>query len=153
MPERTPESNIFPWLARAGQMAYIAVGISFLIVAILTLVFAWINFLSGLGKGNVLPAVVSLINDILLILIILEVLETILSYLQNHIILLEPFLYIGIIAAIRRILASGAYLSILEGSVNKDLFYAYLWDIGMNTMVIVALVFSVYLFSRRGKTT
>jgi uncharacterized membrane protein (DUF373 family) len=151
MATRIPDDPVAHWLSRGGQWVYITVGLSFLVVAALTLVFAWINFFNGLSRG-VLPAIVTLTNDILLILIILEVLETILNYLQSHVILLEPFLYIGVIAAVRRILASGAYLTILEGPIDKDIFYAYLWDLGMNTLVIVVLVFSIFLFSRRGRT-
>ncbi|HUJ78716.1 MAG TPA: phosphate-starvation-inducible PsiE family protein [Nitrospiria bacterium] len=138
----------FPvWIARIGQGVYILVAVSFLIAAVVALVFAWIGFFHGLSRG-VLPAIVNLINDALLILIILEVLETILNYLKSHILLLEPFLYIGIIAAIRRILATGSYISFLEGNINKDLLVAYLSDLGMNTLVIAVLVAALYILSK-----
>lgn len=138
------------WLSQIGQFVYVLVGASFLIVALLGLTSAWINFFESVSRG-VFPAIVSLTNDTLMILIILEVLETILSYLRTHVLLLEPFIYIGIIAAIRRILAAGASLSVLEGNANRELLITYLADLAMNTLVILILVFSVFLLSRASK--
>ena len=68
--------------------------------------------------------------------------------MKIHAVLLEPFLHIGIIAATRRILTAGAQLS-GQAVVSKEVFDRYLWDTGINALVIVALGIAVYLFSNR----
>jgi NADH:ubiquinone oxidoreductase subunit 6 (subunit J) len=67
------------------------------------------------------------------------------------VITLEPFLYIGIIASTRRILTTGAETAYSE-NLTHDQFQRYLLDVGLNVMVIVALVFAVYLARRRAPT-
>ncbi len=57
-------------------------------------------------------AIVSLISDLLLVVIIMEVLGTVIHYLKSHVTSLRPFLFIGIISATRGILLIGAKLTV-----------------------------------------
>ena len=89
---------------------------------------------------------ITFINDLLLVLIILEVLGTVRSYLETSTTSLEPFLYIGIISATRRILAIGAQTTL--GQVNGESFQHLMIDLGVNGGVVLALAVALFLFAR-----
>ncbi len=57
-------------------------------------------------------AVLRAIHDILLVMIVLELLWTVLAYLREHTVPLEPFLFVGIISSVRKLLLIGAQMSI-----------------------------------------
>jgi len=114
-------------------------------------VHAWYSFMTMIG-GRVLGAVLSLIHDLLLVIIVLELSRTIVNFLKTKIITLEPFLYICIIASTRRILTIGAQIAYTE-DVTDPVFHRYLLDLGANVLVIVALVSAVYMARRVPQST
>ncbi|MFY9268539.1 MAG: phosphate-starvation-inducible PsiE family protein [Candidatus Manganitrophaceae bacterium] len=146
--ERQPEkSNPWSvWLERGDRSLYTLIAAAFLVMAGITFIYGWAVFFMTIRSG-LLKAVFVLVNEMLLVLIILEMLGTILNYLKVHAILLEPFLHIGIIASIRRILSAGAHHSITEPLVG-DALQAYLWDVGINAVVIILLSVALFLFSK-----
>jgi uncharacterized membrane protein (DUF373 family) len=92
----------------------------------------------------VTPAVLTLVHDLLLVIILLELFRTIINFLKTKIITLDPFLYICIIASTRRVLTTGAQIGGLE-DLTDQLFHRYLLDVGANVLVIVALVIALYV--------
>lgn len=84
------------------------------------------------------------INDILFIVIILEVMRTVVERFTDGTIQLDKFLVIGVIAAIRHILTVGASMT-LETEKTDELFTRSLYELGINTGIVVALVVSIYL--------
>jgi uncharacterized membrane protein (DUF373 family) len=85
-------------------------------------------------------SIIALVNDVLLALIILELLWTVIRFLKKQKFFLGPFLAIGIIAAIRRILLIEAQTSLLEHTpVGK------LYEIGLSAAVIIILMVAYYL--------
>lgn len=85
-------------------------------------------------------AVIALVNDVLLALIILELLWTVIRFLKKQHFSLGPFLAIGIIAAIRRILLIEAQSSLMEHTPVEKLY-----EIGLSAMVIIVLMIAYYL--------
>ena len=79
--------------------------------------YSLVTFFKNLNDDFPLD-VITFVNDLLLVLIILEVLGTVRSYLANGETTLRPFLYIGIISATRRILAIGARTTLGESPAN-----------------------------------
>lgn len=139
--------KVADWLEWGDQGIYIATGVAFLVIGCAIFIASWVTFYLRLSDGFV-NATLGLIHDLLLVLIILEIMRTIIAYVKIHTVLLEPFLHIGIIAATRRILTAGAQLS-SQAAVSKEAFDRYLWDTGINALVIVALGIAVFLFSNR----
>ena len=127
-------------------MGYVTAGFSFLLLGMIVFAHAWYAFIITFTAG-VLPAVLNMLHDLLLVVILLELFRTIINFLKTYIITLEPFLYIGIIASTRRILTTGA--EAYSENLSKEHFDRYLQDVGLNVLVIVALVFAVYLARRR----
>ncbi len=85
-------------------------------------------------------AVIRIINDVLLALIILELLWTILRFLKKQRFILAPFLAIGIIAAIRRILLIEAETSLMEHVPQEKLY-----EIGLSGLIVLILMIAYYL--------
>jgi uncharacterized membrane protein (DUF373 family) len=79
----------------------------------------------------------------------LELFRTIINFLKSRTISLEPFLHVGIIASVRRLLTIGAEIT-LQGEVSPVRFNQYLLDALVNVGVIVALVLALYLYRVRG---
>lgn len=140
-------TKIARWMEFGDVGIYIAVGVSFLGIGVAVFIYSWVVFYGNVQK-EFLPAILILVNDLLLVLIILEVLRTILNYLKMRTIILEPFLFVGIIAATRKILLAGARVAILE-TMADEVFYRYLWEVGVNAFVVIAFALALFLFSRR----
>ena len=131
------------WMETLDGLGYITAGFSFLVLGMVVFAHAWYTFITRFASG-VLPAALTLIHDLLLVVILLELFRTIINFLKTHVITLEPFLYICIIASTRRILTTGAQIAYLEDLTDK-VFNRYLLDMGANVLVIVALVLAVFL--------
>lgn len=84
------------------------------------------------------------VNDILFIVIILEILRTIISRFTDGVFQLNKFLIIGVIAAVRHILTVGASLTLESGKSNED-FDRAIYEMGLNALIVVALVFAIFL--------
>jgi uncharacterized membrane protein (DUF373 family) len=136
-------------MEKFDKFIYLMTGISFLIIGVGAFFYSWFIFASEIHKGF-LHAILTLINDLLLVMIIMEILRTIINYLKSQDILLEPFLYIGIIAATRKMLTAGAEISFMQMN-NDQTFFRYLLDLGVNALVVVALGIALYLIRKRRK--
>jgi uncharacterized membrane protein (DUF373 family) len=84
------------------------------------------------------------INDILLVVIILEIMRTVVVRFTDGIFQLDSFLIIGVIAAVRHILTVGAALT-MEKDKTTEMFNRSLYEMGVNTGIVLALVFALFL--------
>ncbi len=85
-------------------------------------------------------AIILLVNDVLLALIILELLWTVNRFLKHQKFLLGPFLAIGVIAGVRRILLIEAQTSFAEHVEIEKLY-----EIGVSTMVVLVLMIAYFI--------
>lgn len=84
------------------------------------------------------------INDTLFVVIILEIMRTVIVRFTDGIFQLDNFLIIGVIAAVRHILTVGASLT-LDQEKSREHFNRALIEMGVNTGIVLALVFALYL--------
>jgi uncharacterized membrane protein (DUF373 family) len=84
------------------------------------------------------------VNDILFIVIILEILRTVISRFTDGVYQLDKFLIIGVIAAVRHILTVGASVT-LESGKTDSAFERAIVEMGLNALIVVALVFAIYM--------
>lgn len=140
------------FLEFSDSIVYLFVGICFLVAALFSLVYGLLgfiqsidsiqNFPSGLvgEKGIGAQTIITLVSDLLLTLIIMEVLGTVVHHLRDKETTLKPFLFIGIISATRGILAVGARLSVSTSvTTHVDEFTLDMVELGVNAAVIIAL--------------
>jgi hypothetical protein len=91
------------------------------------------------------------INDILFVVIILEIMRTVIVRFTDGIFQLDNFLIIGVIAAVRHILTVGASLT-MEKTKTAEYFRRALMEMGVNTGIVLALVFALFL-ARAARST
>lgn len=128
------------------QYGYITAGLSFLFLGMIVFAYGWYQFALEF-RQSLSHAVLTLMNDLLLVVILLELFRTVINFLKSRSIRLEPFLHVGIIASIRRILTIGAEMTLLE-NISPDRFVHYLYDYLVNGAVILVLVLSLFLHWR-----
>ena len=88
----------------AEDFMYIAVGFVIGGIAIVLLGSSVVNFVTQAMGGNVGEAVLQALDTLLLVVMITEILHTVGISLRDRTLAIEPFIVIGVIAAIRRIL-------------------------------------------------
>ncbi|MFZ5861530.1 MAG: phosphate-starvation-inducible PsiE family protein [Nitrospirota bacterium] len=135
-------------MERLETYGYVSVGVSFLVLGMAVFAYGWYDFIQSV-QNHVPRAVLVLLNDLLLVVILLELFHTIVNFLSTREISLEPFLHVGIIAAVRKILTVGAEMVIVE-PIDHDRFNQYLLDIGVHGLVVLALVIGLH-FYRAGR--
>jgi uncharacterized membrane protein (DUF373 family) len=141
--------TLVPALEAADAIVYGLVGIVFLLAALGMLGYSLIAFPDALRNIGFALAIVTLVNDLLLVMIIMEVLRTVLSYLQERATSLQPFLFIAAISATRRILAIGAQMSVTGDTLSADKFRQVMIDLGANAGAILAIAVALFLLPRR----
>src|ERR1700676_781737 len=146
---RHVHQTIVPALEAADAIVYALVGVVFLLAALGMLGYSLVAFPASLRDTGFALAVVTLVNDLLLVMIIMEVLRTVLSYLQERATSLQPFLFIAAISATRRILAIGAQMSVTEDTLTPDKFREVVINLGANASAILAIAAALYLLARR----
>lgn len=146
---RHVHGKLVPALEAADAVVYALVGVVFLLAALGMLGYSLIAFPASLRATGFALAVVTLVNDLLLVMIIMEVLRTVLSYLQERASSLQPFLFIAAISATRRILAIGAQMSVTGETLSPDKFREIMIDLGANAGAILAIAAALYLLGRR----
>jgi len=137
------------WLTRMEwfeEWGYLTASLSFLALGMVTFVYGWYAFFISLTAG-IIEAALHLTNNLLFVVILLELFRTLLNFLKSHVVTLEPFLIVGIIAGIRKILTGGAQVAQLE-VMPEEIFYRHLIDMGANLLIVITLVIA-YFFYRR----
>ncbi len=150
-PTKELEHKVLPWLEGADSLVYGLVAIVFLVAAIGMLGYTVISFPSEIGREGFPLGIISLVNNLLLVMIIMEVLRTVLSYLQEGGSSLSPFLFIAAISATRRILAIGAQMSVVGESLTPEKFQQTMIDLAANAGAILAIAVALFLLGRRSQ--
>ncbi len=128
------------------DIVYTAISGFLILISITIFSYAFVNFLIGLFQHtSVVHLTLKVLEDMLLILILLEIIWLVLNYLKSRTLTVEPFLFIGIISGVRKILIIGAH-SVEEISLDKIKIYEF--ETIISLIVVVALVVSLYLIRK-----
>lgn len=131
-------------MERFEKYGYVSAGVSFLVLGMVVFIYGWVEFFLSIPTR--LPqAVLDLLNELLLVVILLELFRTVINFLKSRAISLEPFLYVGIIAAVRRLLMIGAEMTLHENSTAVR-FNQYLLDALVSSGVILAMSLALFLY-------
>lgn len=103
------------WIARSftvvEDIVYLGLGLLLAGISLTLLISGLINFGQNLIAGSLTTNVVLLLDRALLILLVVELLYTVQVSFREHGVVPEPFLLIGLIAGIRRVLLLTAELA------------------------------------------
>jgi hypothetical protein len=139
-------------LARGFEVALYAIAVVGLAVAAVLMLIGGVKAVihAAALKSSTLEAGVLLLDHILLILIIAELAYTIRS-VQYHEIQAEPFLYVGLIATIRRILIVTAQLEQPRSDQAVNRLLLQLGVLALLVLAIAAAIFLVRYSARRAE--
>ena len=141
------------WIAllfsRFEDVVYIGLGVLLAASALVLLLEAAWTFPQMLLGGTFPGRVVELLDRILLILMIVEILYTVQVSFREHALVPEPFLIVGLIAAMRRILVITAEFAQLLEEGSEGGFRNAMVELGALTVMILVLVVSLLLLRRR----
>lgn len=143
-------------IARGETITYGAVAILLLLVAGAIAVYL-IKFVLSSGDQPFFATLITLINEVLLIMIVMELLRTVTRLLLSpvHDVGIEdlnPFLVIAGISVTRRVLAIGAGLSVSEQGgqlLEKEKFGQSMVELGVSGLIILLVAVSLWLINRR----
>ena len=135
---------------RVEDVVYVGLGTLLGSIALVLLVAVAVAFVQAL-LGDTLPdRAVGLLDRILLILMIVELLYTVQVSFREHAQTPEPFLLVGLIAAIRRVLVVTAEFG--EPGMKPDaVVHQFVLELSVLTALIIALAFSLFVLRKSGK--
>jgi uncharacterized membrane protein (DUF373 family) len=141
------------WVARAfsvvEDIVYIGLGLLLAGSSLVLLVIGAINFGQNLMAGSFATNIVGLLDRILLILLFVELLYTVQVSFREHTIVPEPFLLVGLIAAIRRILVLTAEFADVKDQ-SREVFNYLVVELSVLSLLIIILVVSLFILRKRG---
>jgi uncharacterized membrane protein (DUF373 family) len=132
---------------RVEDVVYIGLGILLAGCAVSLLISAGIDFVSSIAGRAFPDRVVEILDRILLVLLIVEILYTVQVSFREHALMPEPFLIVGLIAGIRRVLVLTAELKDLM-KAGDEAFRNGMYELGLLALLIVAMVASLMMLRR-----
>src|SRR5213594_5254812 len=155
MTDKQLRPNAQPWrgliaqgFVRVEDAVYVGLGTLLAAIALVLLVAVAVAFVQALLGVTLPDRAVDLLDRILLILMIIELLYTVQVSFREHALLPEPFLIVGLIAAIRRLLVLTAEFAPLLQK-NDGAFHGAMLELGLLTLMIVALVVSLVVLKKQ----
>jgi len=134
-------------LEKAEVLIYILAGVLLTVAALAVMGYAMIVFAQHVTHGEVIKGIVELLELLLLGLMSVELLYTVMVSLRTHSLSAEPFLIVGLVAAVRRVLTLSVEAAHLF-QTNRQQFHSALYEIGLLAVTIFILVASIYLLRR-----
>lgn len=131
-------------LGLSEKVVYYAAAVFLLVTVVMLFVSAGASVLRVMEAGP-LESALEVLDKVLLIFIFAELLRTIITVVEEREIRVEPFLIVGLIAVVRRILAVTVSI---EQSLGTPDFNALLIELGVLTALVLALTGALYLTSR-----
>jgi len=161
MPEQTekrPKEDSFRlwccgYLSFAEGIVYILLGILLCCTALLGIVGAVHLLWTAIRDWTGTEAIFLLIDRVLFVLMLVEILHTVRISIRSHMLVVEPFLIVGLIASIRRMLVLTLQAEALTkggswAAYGRALFQASMIELGVLAGVVVVLVASIYAMRR-----
>jgi len=132
------------WLLEHAQdLVSVIIGVVLLALAGAELVSGIVDFFTSERKIGFDPAGINLLYRVLLVFILVEIVHTVVLSLRSHHLAAEPFIVVGLVAVIRKILV------VLSGS--ETLPTAELALLTAMIFVFVTALIALTWFGRRGK--
>ena len=149
MPEQKNDEENSEARERVGSFfGFVEDGLYVLVATALSLVglalFGYViyDFVKHLESLEFTENILTLLDGLLLVFIVTELIHTIRAVIDEKILVAEPFLVVGVVAAIRRLVVVGAEAKDLIG---KPEFGDAMTEIGVLTAAILALGLTIFL--------
>jgi phosphate-starvation-inducible protein E len=141
-----------PWTSHAAKLlggsesvVLVLIGVALVLVAVLLLYSGMYDLNEAVhqGPGEIEHKAIEILNTVLLVMMTMEIVYTVAISLESHTLDAEPFLIIGVIAGIRRMLVITATSTDLEA--RPELFHNLLVELGLLAATVVALAGAIWI--------
>ena len=135
-------------LLRAAESVVLTlIAIVLVALAILLLGMSVIGMVRDVRTGTLGNAGIEVLNSILLVMMIMEIVYTVTRSLESHLLVAEPFLIIGAIAAIRRMIVITAESTNIQAT-NPEAFRSLLWELALLAAIVISMAIAVWILRR-----
>ena len=140
-------------LGKAEVVIYSVLALLLFVTAIATAVNAGIMLWDGVSHWKISSQTLQVLDQLLVVLMLVEILHTVRISIRSHILVTEPFLVVGLIASIRRILVITLEAATLtKGGVwspdSASIFRASMIELGLLGLLVLIFVYSITLLRR-----
>jgi len=124
--------------------------VALLLIGTVGLVFYSIvhSFISVFSGEDIIAGTIDIIDKLLLTLMIAEILYTVIISFESHSLKCEPFLIVGLIASIRRILLISLEAAHLSAS-DQYKFNNFMIELAILSVLVFIVVVSIYFLRKR----
>jgi hypothetical protein len=132
-------------LEHSESAVLVLIGAALVLVAGLLLFASMRDLWEALGQGTHVfeRRAVDILNVVLLVMMTMEIVYTVAISLESHTLNAEPFLIIGTIASIRRMLVITATST--EGEADVGRFYNTLVELGLLAGTVIVLASAIWI--------
>ena len=117
------------------------------VLAIALLGSTVVALFSAVAAGHIREQAIDILDSILLVMMTMEIVYTVTMSLESHKLNAEPFLIVGAIAAIRRMLVITAESTKVE-AIAPEVFRNTLIELGLLAVTIILIAISIYILRR-----
>ena len=135
------------FLGRAESAVLILIGVVLVVLAVLMLGGAIMAVFHSAQEGHIREEAIEILDSVLLVMMTMEIVYTVAISLEAHALVAEPFLIIGAIAAIRRMLVITA-TSTKDEHTAPEVFRNTLLELGLLALIVVTMAVSIYILKR-----
>jgi phosphate starvation-inducible membrane PsiE len=135
------------FLGRAESAVLILIGGVLVVLAVLMLGGAMMNVYHATMEGKIREEAIEILDSVLLVMMTMEIVYTVAISLEAHALVAEPFLIIGAIAAIRRMLVITA-TSTKDEHTLPEVFRNTLMELGLLALIVVTMALSIYILRK-----
>ena len=139
-----------PWPLAASKLlntaesaVLVLIGLVLVLLAILLLWTSVVAMIHAVHENTIAHEAIEILNSVLLVMMTMEIVYTVAVSLQSHTLVAEPFLIIGMIASIRRMLVITATSTETEHAT--EIFHNTLIELGLLAVTVVALAVAVWI--------
>jgi Phosphate-starvation-inducible E family len=153
MAEEKLRVHFSDYLSKAEVVIYTILAILLFVTALATSANAGKMLWDGIAHWTIATQTLVVLDQLLVVLMLVEILHTVRISIHSHILVTEPFLVVGLIASIRRILVITLEAATLTkgGSWSAEgasIFRASMYELGLLGFLILVLVTSIALLRR-----
>jgi uncharacterized membrane protein (DUF373 family) len=145
--ENTAPKAVDELATQVERWIYVAVAVVLVLLAVAMLGAGILAFVDGAVAGNARDGALRLLDSVLLVLMIVELLHTVRISIREDVLVPGPFLIVGLIAAVRRILIITAEQATPTAAQEIGFRLAML-ELGLLTLLIIGLVCGIIALSR-----
>ncbi len=160
-PDRPPEEvsrlgvRVGPAFLSIEILAYMVLGGLLVVAVLLGIANACVGLLGAAQDFRDLEHLVEATDELLFVLMLVEILHTVRVSFRVGVLAAEPFLIVGLIASIRRVLVITLEMSRVTGpgkwtSESPAIVNASLLELGVLAGLILIMVISIFILRRSG---